>query len=759
MNILGIASPSLPLNILDARTMSTPIVHRPSNCPLGIKTTIRLCLFFLAVTTCREASPAFADERATATVTEPALCYRWKDGQQYYYRISCKVTIGNTVLEVTGGNTYTWGRSPVESAFADSPESKQGTGSAFVVSDDGYLLTCEHVVRNATSVKVAFGDQTATARIVATDATHDLAILRVERQNLVALPLADSDAIELAENVRAVGFPLSDVLGDSIKVTQGSVAGIVTKAKGKMLQIDAVVNPGNSGGPLLDDGGAVVGVVSAQLLGSHVSKVGFAVPINYAKALLTKHRITFQTDTAGDKLDGPTLAKRVGPSVALVTVLGHDGDTSATEQPVLRFHGMLEHRKRARSAADKANASVPVDSSDRDDGSLTVDDYGDISRNTGHIHLPCLLGPLGAVAVDHLSTDGQKTWEHQEVVMITASGRASDDPLAGVRPPGFTRQNSPPPFGPFDRWAEADTRCPATLKAKYSILERHEPTVLIRKRLEIKTIDRAEPEVKVQLIGSGETHFDLVDGVPQKTTFSGKFTMRENGQTIEAPVVLVCERTEQGEPKHTSPTTSVVGDAENLDLTNARLDSLLADLNAAERNWGKCFRALEELSIMKLMDDRRDETSRTLDNYLAEKNYSARLSALRAIRIWGTPQNVPSLVRLLDPSENDIIRQRAIEALGSIGDPQAAEPLAERLADPADRASAIKALCDLGPAAEDAVVSMLADKDPAVYDAACKVLGEIGGSKAIAAMKRSATTEGRIRNSTKSALEKLQKKH
>jgi S1-C subfamily serine protease len=752
--------------------MSTPILHRSSNPSPGTRNGGWLCLFVLAAAACQTAPSAAAEEQ-TAAPTDPALCYRWKEGEQYLYRISCKATVGDTVLDVTGTNTYTWGRTPGERASDDAPESKQGTGTAFVVSKAGYLLTCEHVVRNATSVKVALGDQTATAKIVATDAAHDLAVLRVDQPNLAALALADSDSVELAEDVRAVGFPLSDVLGDSIKVTQGSVAGIVTKAKGKMLQIDAVVNPGNSGGPLLDARGAVIGVVSAQLLGTQVSKVGFAVPINYAKVLLKQHQIAFAKAAAGDKLDGPTLAKQVGPSVALVTVLGHDGDSATAEQPALYFHGMLERRKRSRSAANNATKVPPVDSSDRDDGLLSVDEYGEISRNTGHVHLPCLLGPLGAVAVDRLPAGGEKSWEHQEMVMLVASGHASQDPLAGIRPPGFARHIPPPPFGPFGRWSEPDVHCPATLKVKYSMDKRQDTTALIRKRLELKTMDRAEAEVKLQLVGSGETLFDLVAGVPRKITFSGKFTMREDGQTIETPVVLLCERTGEGErPKDPSPPAAAVAVTENTDLAKkntdltkqnadsvkARLDILLADLNAAEKNWGKCFRALEELSILKPIDDRRDETARTLDNYLAEKNYSARLSALRAVRVWGTPQNVPSLIRLLSPSESDAIRQRAIEALGSLGDPRAADPLAQRLADPTDRASAVQALCALGAPAEDAVLAMLADKDADVFDAACKVLAEIGGLKAIAALKQPATTEARARNSAKSALEKLQKK-
>ena len=94
-----------------------------------------------------------------------------------------------------------------------SAEGSPGSGTAFVVSADGYLLTCDHVVRTATDIKVTLGEQTTSCKVVARDSAHDLALLHTERKDLPVLPLADSDAVELAQEVRTAGFPLSDVLG------------------------------------------------------------------------------------------------------------------------------------------------------------------------------------------------------------------------------------------------------------------------------------------------------------------------------------------------------------------------------------------------------------------------------------------------------------------------------------------------------------------------------------------------------------------
>ena len=361
------------------------------------------------------------------------LYYRWQDGQQYSYRVTCKAEIGDTLLELSGTNTYTAGHPPVANSFGTPPEARRGSGTAFVVSADGYLVTCDHVVRGATDIKVTLGNQTTPCTVVARDSAHDVAVLHIARQSLPALPLADSETVELAEEVRAVGFPLSDVLGSSVKITQGSVAGIVTKPPGTVFQIDAVVNPGNSGGPLFDSRGAVIGVVNAQLVGLQVSKVGFAVPVNYAKTLLTRHHVAFQT-AAGDKLDGPTLAKRVSPSVALVTMLCHSGDFSDDEEPALHYHGVLDRRKQPRVTAGAAAVPPPVESSDRDDGRLIVDDHGEISQSSGHVNLPCLLGPLATVAINPLPANGETD--------PATPGRV-DDHHVGTRPAGSVGRSPP----------------------------------------------------------------------------------------------------------------------------------------------------------------------------------------------------------------------------------------------------------------------------------------------------------------------------
>lgn len=199
-------------------------------------------------------------------------------------------------------------------------EAQKPTGTGFVVDANGYLLTCEHVVRDAVKVEVAIGEKTYEAAVLTTDEKRDMALLEIKAKGLPILPVGNSNKVEVGEEVRAFGFPLASVLGTSVKVTKGSISGIETMEAQKVFQIDASVNPGNSGGPLVNERGEVVGVVNAKLAGMLVSNVAFAVPINYAKQMLRDNGVEFASEGVKTKLDGPALVKQVSPAVALITI-------------------------------------------------------------------------------------------------------------------------------------------------------------------------------------------------------------------------------------------------------------------------------------------------------------------------------------------------------------------------------------------------------------------------------------------------------
>lgn len=168
-----------------------------------------------------------------------------------------------------------------------------GTGSGFVLTSDGYIVTNQHVVDGAAVVRVSFADgMIEDAAIVGSDVQSDVAVLKIETNAMSALPLGNSDTIRVGEFVLAIGNPISS---DSL---YGSVTFGIISAKERLINIDgfeneyiqtdAAVNPGNSGGPLINMQGEVIGVTSAKYvtagydeLGNSISSegIGFALPI------------------------------------------------------------------------------------------------------------------------------------------------------------------------------------------------------------------------------------------------------------------------------------------------------------------------------------------------------------------------------------------------------------------------------------------------------------------------------------------------
>ncbi len=170
---------------------------------------------------------------------------------------------------------------------------QMGAGSGFIISPDGYILTNNHVVANASKVTVKLADgREFKAKIVGTDPASDVAVLKIKAEGLPILPLGDSDKIEVGEWVIAIGNPFG--------LTQTVTVGVIS-AKGRsgvgitdyedFIQTDAAINPGNSGGPLVNLRGEAIGMNTAIFTrsGGYMG-IGFAIPINMIK-VITKQLI------------------------------------------------------------------------------------------------------------------------------------------------------------------------------------------------------------------------------------------------------------------------------------------------------------------------------------------------------------------------------------------------------------------------------------------------------------------------------------
>ncbi|MDO4481223.1 MAG: trypsin-like peptidase domain-containing protein [Bacillota bacterium] len=161
-----------------------------------------------------------------------------------------------------------------------------GSGSGIVFSEDGYIVTNQHVIKDAISITATLSDGTEhEAALVGQDERTDLAVIKINANNLTAAEIGNSDELVQGETVLVIGNPLGETLSGS--TTQGIVSalGREIEVEGRImhyLQTDAAVNPGNSGGPLVNAAGLVVGVTSAKISSSYTEGLGFAIPINEA---------------------------------------------------------------------------------------------------------------------------------------------------------------------------------------------------------------------------------------------------------------------------------------------------------------------------------------------------------------------------------------------------------------------------------------------------------------------------------------------
>lgn len=175
----------------------------------------------------------------------------------------------------------------------------EGVGSGVIVSSDGYILTNSHVVNNGDTLKLnvlLYGEENPIpADLIWNDSTLDLAIIKVDRKDLPAVEMADSDKVEVGQRVVAIGNPLG--LDFQFTVTSGIISGLnrtVSFETGAqmdgLMQTDAAINSGNSGGALLNSEGKLVGINTAKAGNS--DGIGFAIPINTAKSVVDQVKKT-----------------------------------------------------------------------------------------------------------------------------------------------------------------------------------------------------------------------------------------------------------------------------------------------------------------------------------------------------------------------------------------------------------------------------------------------------------------------------------
>lgn len=168
----------------------------------------------------------------------------------------------------------------------------RGTGSGIIYREDGYIITNQHVIDGATELIVTLHDGTEyKGRVLGQDTKTDLAVVKIEANNLPAAKFGDSDALKVGELAVAIGNPAGEEFSGT--VTAGIISGLsrslnIGEKKMKLIQTDAAINPGNSGGALVNQNSEVIGINSVKLASAEIEGMGFAIPINDALPIINE---------------------------------------------------------------------------------------------------------------------------------------------------------------------------------------------------------------------------------------------------------------------------------------------------------------------------------------------------------------------------------------------------------------------------------------------------------------------------------------
>lgn len=215
----------------------------------------------------KEIKPTEASEAASSSVSQ--FAYNGVYSRAQICEIAAPSVVGIDVV------------TPV--SFYGRIYESEGSGSGVILTSDGYIATCAHVVEDATKITVILNDDTEyEAKLVGKDSRNDLAIIKIEAANLTAAEIGDSDMLTVGEDVIAIGNPLGELRGTA---TSGIISALrrpvtVEKVNMELIQTDAAISPGNSGGGLFNAAGKLIGIVNAKASGDNAEGLGFAIPIN-----------------------------------------------------------------------------------------------------------------------------------------------------------------------------------------------------------------------------------------------------------------------------------------------------------------------------------------------------------------------------------------------------------------------------------------------------------------------------------------------
>jgi S1-C subfamily serine protease/HEAT repeat protein len=686
-------------------------------------------VLLVGLTALRSLATEQTQPKGNSNSKRTALTYDWKPDSLYQWRFEIKLGVDSAQRKFSGISSFT-----ARKLKSTNSEKDFATATAFVVNEDGWLVTCAHVVDNGTTVKVRLGENEYPAEVVGTDATNDLALLKINANNLKPVSLNSNHEVELGQEIRAVGFPLTELLGKSIKISRGSVSGKVRLGDRELYQIDAAINPGNSGGPIVDSRGNVLGVASQKIQGKGVSNIGFCIPSEVLFQFLKESKVSAVAPIANADFDGPTLAREVIPSVALVEVeIGaldqyELSDYSEFDRGSNNLFEMLSHR-----SLRMGRAKVLIDSS------------GAVVENQG-ADTPFLFGPTATLGIIPLPRPWQTSWgDSSEIRLILAI--EEEAPFQSL-----IRS----PFGRLRRTLDSQVRTVAIncqQQDQFNIVETVGDIVTIER----ESVLACTSELKFEQRVKWNYQFDLKASLVTKAHATGSLQVDDKkASSIEIDVTYspnsdIASAKVDGKKSSSKASNTQIKPAEEMpkELVTA-LEQLADEETSAEDR----VTQLKMLTATPWNARYRQKVVDQISKDLKRKEEPVILSSINALTNWDAATCVDEVVKFLE-HKAPTIRQAAVEYLGSMQDGSAATPLVDALKDRELREAIYTALRSIGPTAEAGVIKMLSHSEDSVRMSACSILENIGSQRCIFELQRVAKGAGQDSVQARKTLAKL----
>lgn len=391
-----------------------------------------------------------------------------------------------------------------------------GTGTGFAIHPDGVIMTCAHVVAGAKEVVVMIDEQPVPAKVVAYDGANDLAVLKVGKTFSNIIPLS-RDLPDLGVDCRVIGFPLADALGTKIKMSKGSVIGIDEALGDRRLMIDATVNPGNSGGPVVGEKGELLGVAAAITTIEKTQSVSFCVPVDTVQELLRKARIPFDTSHEGEGMVDSRSVRTFKDAIGctfLIVVPSKSDEAGAGQLYALDFRITLEEK----NSAAKSNNPIT--------GKIVVDRSGKVYYTDPSPTLPLYIGRASTIGFDRYPDVGITGWQSTEVQLVNidvpaSSAPGGDDPFGGLLVNPRLRN----PFG-GPQMNIPQTQTVEAVCSRIHLYQTTQPSSKNYKKAMIVSCIDQQMDPKFVVACEGTISFDPKSGFAKKSMVKGEFESR-----------------------------------------------------------------------------------------------------------------------------------------------------------------------------------------------------------------------------------------